>query len=302
LPAATQAQNSPKASSLSVSPVIYDIPSNPGDTITNKIKVSNALGTQPIAVEMEVKPFTGTETGEALILEKDNPAYSLGQWITLSPSEFVLDPKETQLVTYTIRIPLNAEAGGRYASILAKSAEGSVSGTGAATVQKVGSLVLLKVSGSVSYSAVVKDFKTIIPTDNPANVDSKSSFEKSPIGFFTNISNTGKSHIKPSGFIVISNMFGKKVADVPFPEKIVLPGNDRLITAGWEGAKIGYYTATLLLNYGDKNEQLTATTTFLVFPWKTGVPIILGTLIVLWFLIARRKRFGKALAVIFGRH
>lgn len=287
--------------SLAISPVTFVLTANPGDVITNKVKVTNSQGNKSVAVEMEVKPFTGTETGQAVILDEENPAYSLGKWVTVSPQSFTLEPKETQVVEYTITIPADAEAGGRYASILAKSGEGEVSGTGATTVQKVGSLVLLRVNGTVSYGATVKDFKTVRSGQDLEQATSQLNFERAPVTFYSKIANTGKSHILPSGFVVVSNMFGKKVTDIPFPERFVLPGNDRVVEAMWDDAKIGYYTATLLLNYGDKNEQLTATTTFLVFPWKTGVPIILGVVIVVWFIIARRKRLAQALGVIFSR-
>lgn len=296
-----QSNDEPRAS-IAISPLTFVLSANPGDRVTNTIKVTNAQSTGTIGVEMEVKPFTGTETGEAVILEEENPAYALGKWVTITPEEFSLSPKETKIVTYTVNVPQNAEAGGRYASIIAKSGNENFSGTGAATIQRVGSLVLLSVNGTISYDAVVKDFKTVKSGSEIENPADQFNFEKAPVTFFTRVSNTGASHIKPTGFVVISNIFGKKIGGIPVPERFVLPGNDRVLETVWSDAKIGYYTATLLLNYGDKNEQLTATTTFMVFPWKTGVPIILGALIVLWFLVTRRQRLGKALAVIFSKH
>lgn len=288
--------------SLAISPLTFVLNANPGDRIENTLKVTNAQSKGTIGVEMEVKAFTGTETGEAVVLEEDNPAYALGKWVTVTPSTFVLAPKETKIVTYVINVPNNAEPGGRYASILAKSGTENFSGTGAATLQRVGSLVLLSVNGTISYSSTVKDFKTVKSGGEIEKPSDQFNFEGAPVTFFTRLSNTGTSHIKPTGFVVISNLFGKKIGGIPVPERYVLPGNDRVLETVWQDAKLGYYTATLLLNYGDKNEQLTATTTFMVFPWKTGVPIILGALIVLWFLIARRKRLIKAIGVIFAKH
>lgn len=296
-----QSNDVPRAS-IAISPLTFVLNANPGDRIENTIKVTNAQGTGAINVEMEVKPFTGTETGEAVIQDEEDPAYSLGKWITVSPKNLILEPKQTGLVTYTINVPSNAEAGGRYASILAKSGSQNVTGTGAATVQKVGSLILLNINGTISYDAIVKEFKTVKSDGNIEKPVNQFNFEKAPVTFFARIANTGRSHIKPKGFVVISNLFGKKIGGIPFPERFILPGNDRVLETKWEDAKIGYYTATLLLNYGDKNEQLTATTTFMVFPWKTGLPIIIGVLIVLWFTITRRKRVAKALGVIFAKH
>ena len=289
---------------LAVSPVIFELAANPGDSIENSIKVSNPHGTESIAVSMEIKPFTGTETGNAIILDTDDPAYTFQEWFSFSPKSFVLQPKEEQIVEVTINIPKNAEPGGRYASILASSGTGEFAGTGAATVQKVGSLILLRVNGTISYTATVKNFQTVANVENEelADVAEQFNYEGNSVNFLTRITNTGASHIKPEGFIIISDIFGNKVVDVPFPARNILPGNDRLIGVKWEEAKIGYYTATLFLNYGDKDGQITATTTFMVFPWKTGVPLIIGVLVILWFLIARRGRVSKALSVIFGKH
>lgn len=299
----TNAQTSDSQLSLSISPIIFDFSANPGDKIENTLKVTNTHGTGPITVNMEVKPFTGTETGEAQILEEDDPAYSLGKWVTLTPESFILDPGENQLVKFTVNIPASAEPGGRYASILAKTANGGLGTTGAVAVQKVGSLILVKVNGAITYNALVKDFKTVTASERIEDAQDRATFENGPVTFFARLSNTGTSHIRPRGFVTISNMFGNKVGeDVVFPERNVLPGNDRVIEAIWEKARPGYYTATLILNYGDQNEQLTATTTFLVFPWKTGIPIALGILVALWFLTARRKRIIKALSIIFSRH
>ena len=289
---------------IAVSPVIFELTANPGDSIENVIKVTNSHGNESISIEMEVKPFTGTETGDAIILDSDDPAYTFQEWFTFSPKSFVLKPKETQVVKVSINVPINAEPGGRYASVLAGSTAGSVSGTGAATVQKVGSLMLIRINGTISYSATVKNFQTVnnVEEKDLAGASEQFNYEGSSVNFLTRITNTGASHIKPAGFIIISDLFGNKVIDLPFPARNVLPDNDRLLGVKWEEARLGYYTATLLLNYGEKNEQITATTTFMVFPWKTGIPIIIGSFIALWFLIVRRKRLGKALSVIFSKH
>jgi len=285
---------------LTVSPVVFELSANPGDKLENFIKVTNP-STEPIAVEMQVKPFTGTETGEARVIEEGDPAYSLGQWLTLDEDDFVLRPQETKIVNFIISIPLKAEPGGRYASILATNKQASLDETGAVTVQKVGALVLLRVAGTIEYRARVKEFRTVNNAKEIADKRDQTVFEKPPARFLTRIANDGTVHFKPNGFITISNMFGKKAADLEFPVRNVLPDGDRVFEVEWPEAKIGRYTATLVLNYGDNNERLSATTTFTVFPWKIGLPIIIAGVVLLWFLIARRSRILKALSIIFSR-
>lgn len=278
--------------STAITPIIFELTANPGDTLEKTVKVTNA-GDTLTAYTMDIEPFVGNETGQATITATDDPTYSLKSWVTIKPATFNLKSKESQFVVFTIKVPGNAEPGGRYGSILASAGGGdSVNGTGAITKQKVGSLILVSVAGDVSYSATIKNFGA-----------DKRLFERSPIGFTTRLHNDSTVHVKPKGFITIANLFGKKVADVPFDEKNILPKSDRLITSNYATKlPIGRYTATLSLVYGEKGDQLTSVSSFIVFPWKVGLPIVAVILILIWFLIARRRQFFQALRIIFGKN
>lgn len=282
--------------STSISPVTFELNANPGEIITNIIKVTN-VGSEPVNYVMSTEPFIGNETGQATVIPGDqdpNPELALKDWVTTSPSKFTLAPKAQQLVTVTINIPKDAEPGGRYGTILAGTdhSKNAIDGTGAKVGQKVGTLVLLRVQGVINYLAYVKSFEA-----------SQKLYEQAPVTFSTRIHNESTVHIKPKGFITLANFFDKKVAEIPFDERNVLPASDRLLptVTGDTKLPIGRYSATLALVYGDKNEILTATTSFIIFPWKTGVPIIIVSLLVLWFLIARRQRIGAALRILVGR-
>lgn len=299
-----EAQEAGEKVALSISPLNFEFTINPGETREDVVKVTNPDSEKTQTITMAVEPFRGDETGQVTVLdeEEDDPAYSLKQWVTISPKTFMLKPRETRVVTFKTVVPKNAEPGGKYGAIVASTERGEIGQTGAVTVQKVGSLVLLTVQGFIQYNASARDFYTVNNTEDIRDRSPQSLYEKSPVYFLTRLHNNGTVHIKPKGFITISNIFGKKVADIEVPAKNVLPGSDRAQIVEWNEAKMGRYTATMVLNYGDKNQQITATTSFTVFPWKTGVPIIVGVLVLLWFLIARRARVARALSIIFGKH
>jgi hypothetical protein len=299
-----EAQEAGEKVALSISPLNFEFTINPGETREDVVKVTNPDSEKTQTITMAVEPFRGDETGQVTVLdeEEDDPAYSLKQWVTISPKTFTLKPRETRVVTFKTVVPKNAEPGGKYGAIVASTERGEIGQTGAVTVQKVGSLVLLTVQGFIQYNASARDFYTVNNTEDIRDRSPQSLYEKSPVYFLTRLHNNGTVHIKPKGFITISNIFGKKVADIEVPAKNVLPGSDRAQVVEWNDAKMGRYTATMVLNYGDKNQQITATTSFTVFPWKTGVPIIVGVLVLLWFLIARRARVARALSIIFGKH
>jgi hypothetical protein len=292
-----QAQSSSEGTfSTSISPVTFELTAKPGDTLKNVVKVTN-VSTLTLQYTMQVEAFVGNELGQATIVpNKDDadPALALDDWTTVSPSSFTLKPKEQQIVSYTIVIPKNAEPGGRYGSVLAAAKAldtNELAGTGAKVGQKVGSLVLLSIQGPINYVASIKDFT---PT--------KQLFEHTPITINTRIHNQSTVHIKPKGFITLTNLFGKKVVQIPFEERNVLPDGDRLLTTEIkDNLPIGRYTANLALVYGDKNAQLISSTSFIVFPWKVGVPVLIGAIVLLWVIIAGRRRIGSALRILVGR-
>lgn len=287
----TVAQNSAENKiSVSISPVLFEITANPGDTVDNVIKVTNSAD-KPQQIIMTVEPFTGTESGEAVIQEKGNPAYSLQDWVTFLPAEFSVNAKETKVISYKIAIPKNAEPGGRYGSFLASTPETKIAqGTGVATIQRVGTLVLLSVSGAIDYRANVVDFAA-----------THRLFAEAPITFRSKIHNDSTVHIKPKGFVTIANMFGKKVTDVEVKPVNILPNENRIQDIQWNGpARIGHYSASLLLVYGDKNAQLSAVTDFYVFPWRKAIPYLIILLILLYFIITHRRRLKVALKILFS--
>ena len=290
-----QEQQEPDAIVTSISPVVFELTANPGDNLSNTIKVTN-LSKQDLTYAIEVSSFTGNELGQAKVEEGD-PAYALQNWITVSPKNFTLAPRTQQLISLTIKIPKDAEPGGRYATVLARTGgdNSELSGTGATVGQKVGTLVLLSVSGTTNYRATVESFTPSKTLYERVNKDA-------PLVFNARIHNESTVHIKPVGFVSLASFSGKKVTDIEVLPKNVLPNSNRLleVQTGMP-LRIGRYTATLALNYGDQGDQLLSTTSFWVFPWKVGLPVTIGTILLFGILITRRKRIVHALRILFGK-
>ena len=157
--------------------------------------------------------------------------------------------------------------------------------SGAVVASRVGSLVLLRVSGNVNENATVESFKA-----------SKDYYPKSPVDLELRLKNNGNNNIKPTGTIVITNIFGQKVAELPIEGLNVLPSAIRKMDTQWKFTSLlaNRYTATLVATYGQGNNSLSASTSFYVFP--KFVAIILGVVLLLVIgLIAGRKQIKKAL-------
>lgn len=270
--------------SLEVSPPSQEISIDPGQTITVKAKLINKTSDSlPIAVHIEDFSATGDEGQVALSTESK---WSVTAWTTVTPSSFTLVGGETKEVTATIKVPNNA-AGGRYGSFVF-GVKSEVNGqTAAALSQQIASLFLLRISGPVNEKLTLEQFSA------------PKLSEFGPVPFGLRISNQGNVYTKTYGLINVVDMFGRKVEDIIVPGTNVFPQAVRNIHPSLnKGFLIGKYTATTVMYYGTvKNDTLSATINFYVFPVRIAIPIF--TLLLIIFLI--RKRLGKALKVLFSK-
>ena len=279
-PLLTTAQDITASASVSVSPTLFELDLKPGDVSVSSMKVIN-LSNKVQSYEMEIKPFVGNELGEAKIVPDDDPAYSLGSWVKINPEKFSLAPSASQEVKFTVSVPKDAEPGGKYGSVLATlSDKGEVSsGTGAVTRSKVGSLVLVAIAGEINYAAYVKDFSV-----------TQRRYEKSPVTFTTRLHNDSTVHIKPKGFITLTNIFGSQAAQMNFEQKNILPNSDRLLTQAYDQPlPIGRYKASLNLVYGT-GQTLAAQIVFYVLPLWLIILAAIALGLFVQFLIYRRRQ------------
>jgi len=274
---------------IGITPLTFELTANPGDVLTNKLKVYNPTDTI-VAIEMEVEDFRAIgEAGQVIVAPEEEITYSLKRWVKTEPTEFTLEPGEQKFVDFEISVPENAEPGGKYGSILASTA-GIIGGeiTGAAIAQKVGALLLLTVAGEVREDLIVREFSA------------PSFLEYGPVPFSIRFENTGTVHVRPRGFVTIINWWGKKVADVEFPQLNVIPGAIRKIETKWENKwLLGRYTATLIGSYGTTNIPFNPPVlTFWVFPWKVALGIILALAVITFYFYKTRRRWRLALRIL----
>lgn len=267
---------------LEVSPPSQEVTIDPGDVKTIKAKITNKSN-NTLPMEVRVEDFTA-KGDEGQIELTTTSEYSVASWTKLSTTNFSLAPGESQEVIATITVPGDA-AGGRFGSfVFAVKPETPQPGT-AALSQQIASLFLVKVSGPVDEKLSIKSFS------GPAFS------EFGPITLDIKFANDGNVHIKPYGLVNVTDIFGRKVADIVVPGANIFPQADRIINTTLDKQfLIGPYTATALMYYGAENQSLTATTTFFVFPTRVAA-IVLGVLVVLYLL---RKRLRKALKALFG--
>lgn len=281
-----------RAEAVSLSPLIFELSANPGDTVSNVLKVTNT-DPYPVNIVIDIEDFSAIgEEGQVTLKQgEDSSTYSLAGWITAAPNAFTIPANNSVTVQFTINIPIDAEPGGHYSSVLASISATPVDG-GVTIAQKIGSLLLLNVAGDVEEKLFIEELFV-----EPFS-------EYGPVNIISRFENSGTIHLKPRGFILIKNIFGQEVEQLDLPQKNVLPKSIRRIEILWgERIMFGRYEATLTAIYGSTNQPLSAITTFWVIPWKIATAILVGIIILLSILIKGRKRFRLAFSVLFrGTH
>lgn len=288
LPVVVSAQ---QGSGVTIVPPKFELFANPGDVVTETIKVQNNSDI-PTNFSVLVEDFSSTGEEGKVVLEEgeSDESYSLKSWIELSSENITLQPGEERFFQFNINVPRNADPGGHYASVLFQVGSGE-SIPGVTTVQnRIGSLVLLRVSGNVVEEATIETFQA------PVYV------RKAPITFSLRVQNNGTTHIQPSGTIVITNMFNQKVDEIPLNSANVFPGAVRKMDTEWNPENaFGHYTATLVATYGQQSLPLTTATSFNIASPVTAVMVVVGVIagfIFLLSLLTGRKRVMAALKVL----
>ena len=265
---------------VTVVPAKFELWGKVGETISQTIKITNEDSEDAIiALSVQGLGVTG-ENGEVTLDENylAKPG-QLAKWIEFDQKSALYAAKETKIINFKINIPNELKPGGQYASIVVGMDRVNRKAKEPGASAKVVSLLMLDVAGDYTESANVVSFKAV---KNPKKV----------YDFILRAENRGNSHIKPKGSIIITNIWGTKVAEVELNSENVLPQVVRKITTSWHPQKTlaGWYTATLISNYGEKNDMpLTAATGFYVMPvWFSTIIILIAAFIA--FFIGRTIR------------
>lgn len=297
------------AHAITITPVRFEISTDAGQTVSGEMVVMNE--------QDEVRTLYSSYENFEARGENGTPTFvpgveGLSTWIRTEES-ITLNPKESKVVPFTITVPQGAEAGGHFAAIFWSSnpnEPGQVS-IGA----KIGTLVLLTVSGDITEEGKVLDFST---------KDNQKKFDALPVGFTYRFQNGGNDRIKPEGLLVVKNMFGMTTKNLPAnqvegnvlpksirrfevvwqsdsegsltlsdAEKIKNESFGQTIKRQWKNFALGKYTAYLDITYGAKNQKTSAMYSFFVFPWQLLVTLFVVLFILIIVLKSGIRHYNK---------
>ncbi len=310
----------PLSQGITVSPPTYELSANPNDVLSNTIRVTNDSDT-PVTLAVSAQDFKvgGTE-GSVTVTDNSGPT-SFAGWFSFSTPQVQLAGKASALVPFKITVPKGAEPGGHFATVLFNPVvSANTSSTGASVIQRVGSLILMKVSGAINEAGSIKSFnaksfkgsyQTVTASDGKTKIyiaaaedlgheAPQSYFDHGPVAFDLLFHNSGNVHFKPAGTVTIYDVFGHKVDQVALDPRNVFPGGERRVTVIWPVKSLwgGYYRAQVAAVYGSQNKILTAETVFWAFP---GWVIIAILVLLIPLVVLHRRLLSAARVLIKGR-
>jgi len=263
------------ARTITITPPTVSVTGNPGYYTEGTMGVINDSNT-PITFKAEMHDFIVQDnagTPEILPANTLITTYSAAAWMGVTPQTFTIQPKKRQNLNYFIQIPGNARPGGHYAAVLfvPVNGKGTTENTGSQVNGQVGTLFSVAVNGPIKESASVTKFFA------------NGLQEYGPVNILSQIKNYGDLHIKPNGYITVSDMLGRK-AILPLKENNIFPQAARDYENQFGGSlMIGRFKAELLASYGvNNNLPLAATVYFWIFPWKI---VLVTTLIIIAIIL-----------------
>lgn len=281
---------------FAVRPAKVEITANPGEEKTTILTLSNGTAL-PLQVDVSFEDIGPSTQNTALdepvkLLGKEGGMYPMRELFSTSKSRIEVISGEEAQVPITVRVPKDAEAGGRYGSVVLTFKpiikEGGAQAANVSFESRIATTFFLRVAGETKEEGELVEFGLF----NKAKTVRSPSAD-APLRFQIAYENKGDVHLDPYGGITISPFFGddQKIVVDPWA---VLPGATRMreIDLSTE-LPIGYYTAHLDLNRGYKDIVDVRDVSFWVVPGPEGMLVIVVVLIGLIWLVRRSLALSK---------
>ncbi len=233
--------------------VRHSIP--PGGSEGGQITVENvSTSTLSLRVYAEDWAYGPDQDGSKNFYPAGTSPYSAANWITFSPSEFVLTPFSKKKVNYLVKVPPEA-SGGHYAvlffealtektDILLEGDEQRQRRAGIDVAVRLGSLFYIETKGKSKRSGSLSDFS--VTGDGPGE----------PLRFSLKVQNTGDLDITAGGTYHLMDGRGVIHARGEFSDVFTLPGDEGFLRSEWKKPlPPGSYDVIMTVNLGKAQEE-----------------------------------------------
>lgn len=287
--AAVFAEDSMSESTMTVSPMTQKIVLIPGETTEVSIKVSNPYqAKQDLEYSASVGAFSQTASDDG----KDDygkvdtgtiTSYNqIVDWITLGKESGSVAPNEVDIIPVTIKVPVDAPAGGQYATILVTDdTEYMDSSDGNVAIQsrmQIASIIYAEVAGET------KEMGSILENNTPSFLLSNT------LETTSMVRNDGNVHTDASYVLQVWPLFSDEeiCTNEESPEtSLVLPGTERYHMQSCELPAIGFYKVKQTVKiFGE--ESIIEKTIFYCPIWLLFIIFFVIAALIIWIIMRVR--------------
>lgn len=296
LPVISSAETQLPTGAFVVRPAKIELSILPGAEQTTMLTLSNGTAL-PLSVTVsyeDVAPSVQTSPNDqpVTLLGTNGGAYPIKDLFhTSKKSVDILSGQEAQ-IPITVRIPQDAEAGGRFGSVVLTFkpilTEGKEQNANVAIESRLATLFYVRILGSAKEEGHLVAFGLFnnVKTSGAPSADA-------PLRFQVAYENTGAVHVNPYGRMTLSPLIGKSKVII-IPPYAVLPGATLMSEVDVrESLSIGYYTAHLELNRGYQDIVDENQVGFWIVPGTEGMILIAIVFVGLVWLVRRSLQLSK---------
>jgi hypothetical protein len=221
-----------------ISPIRAEHRIMPGESLTEVFEIrNNAAG--PIRLKVYVENWTILSDGTPSFIGSTPTTYSCKDWIIVNPQNFRLAAGETRSVRYTITVPADTSAAGYHASVSFETVADAAGDQAANRMLFTGKIaaVVYVVAGRPAVEGDLLDL-TLGTRDGAQAV-------------VLALENTGRTHFRTKGKILVYDAADNRIADVPLPDDILLPESKKNVACALPKAlEPGTYRVVCILDIG----------------------------------------------------
>lgn len=294
---------------LGVVPLSIHLELSPGQSASGQIDVMNT-NQVPINLKVYLMDRVTKSNGQILFTEPGTGKFSAATWLTVDTGALSMTPGETKKVDWKITVPEDAEPG-EHATVIFFEPDQEQAQAGQVNIgTRIGTVITVKVPGQIRREGKLVGFHAEQPPIHLVfrpfgrqllNVSFKLPFrifDGGPIPLGAGFENTGNISAEVTSKVEILTKSGKSVANLTSADSaVIFPGDSWTVSATWDDPPtFGRFVAKLHLNYGPDVPELTAETTFNVFPVRQALALLVFAAGI-WFirggitaLVQRRRR------------
>ena len=275
-------------STMTISPPRQRIILVPGETYNGSIIVSNPnLAKSDLKYSVTIGSFSlgKDENGRTDYNDTDVDTMTeynqIMDWITLGKESGEVAPNNKDIIPFVINVPMNAPAGGQYATIIVQddTAEDGVGSLSVRNIVRFASVIFADVAGeTMQDGAVVENNVPIVSTSTPLTVSSL-------------VENNGNVHTDAEYILQVYTLFsGEEVySSEEDPEtELIMPESSRFNTVSWDGAPaIGIFRVRQVVRIFNKESVVEKIV--LICPLWLMVTVIFVVVALVIYLVFKRK-------------